>query len=129
MNGEELGKVVAEVQVGDNRKVDEVVLKAWRASIGHLLFEDAVEGVRLHRVERPGVWLEPGHVIANVRIIQRRQERLERVQVAYQRGQIVAPVNEFDRETFDRETQAALVAERIRKGRDPVTGLPLEVIS
>ena len=60
----ECAKVLAKIQLGDNRQVDQLTLEEWFDTIGHLDFESAVAGVRLHRQESTD-WLMPAHVIRN----------------------------------------------------------------
>lgn len=79
MNLDEIDALYTLVQVGDNRRdPDDIILNEW----GMLLrdcehFHIAAEAVRQHRRDKPGVWLEPGHIIANYRTLSRRI--LERV--------------------------------------------------
>jgi hypothetical protein len=63
MNRQECAKVLAKIQLGDNRQVDQLVLEEWFDTIGHLDYEHAIAGVRLHRQES-AAWLMPAHVIA-----------------------------------------------------------------
>jgi hypothetical protein len=65
VNRQECAKVLAKIQLGDNRQVDQLVLDEWFDTIGHLRFEDAIGAVRLHRQES-SAWLMPAHVIGNV---------------------------------------------------------------
>lgn len=65
MNRQECAKVLAKIQLGDNRQVDALVLEEWFDTIGHLDFESAVAAVRLHRQESDA-WLMPAHVVRNV---------------------------------------------------------------
>lgn len=62
MNKSECAKVLAKIQLGDNRQVDALTLEEWFDTIGHLGFDDAIAGVRLHRQESSD-WLMPFHVI------------------------------------------------------------------
>lgn len=64
MNKAECAKVLAKIQLGDNRQVDALTLEEWFDTIGHLDFEAAVAGVRLHRQESTD-YLMPAHVIRN----------------------------------------------------------------
>lgn len=54
----------------DNRNLDGVqgdaAVGAWGQVIGHLGFEECVAAVAQHRRTAPGVYLEPGHVLAIV---------------------------------------------------------------
>lgn len=66
MNVTETSALLAEVQLIDNRRVDEATLRYWHGLIGDLGYAEASEAVVMHRRERAGVYLEPGHVRANV---------------------------------------------------------------
>lgn len=112
MNIDELKQVVAKVQLGDNRQVDRLVLEYWFELIGHLDIRDAFEGVNAHRRTSPGVWLEPGHVIAGAR---RAKETRLRAEQRASRPQIEPNRITLDREQFEIETQQAIEAQRRRK--------------
>lgn len=62
MNRAECARVLTKIQLGDNRVVDALVLEEWFDTIGHLGFEDAIAGVKLHRQESDQ-YLLPVHVI------------------------------------------------------------------
>lgn len=64
MTKSECAKVLAKIQLGDNRQVDQLTLEEWFDTIGHLDFESAVAGVRMHRQESTD-YLMPAHVIRN----------------------------------------------------------------
>lgn len=107
MNRQETAQVLTKIQLGDNRQVDRLVLEYWVESIGELDYEDAQAAVLMHRRERPGVWLEPGHVVAGARRAREAREREERKRrPALEPAQIT-----LDREEFERQTQQA-IAER-----------------
>ena len=55
--------LVAKVALGDNRHVDELVIAYWHDTIGDLDFDDALAALKRFRRERPGVYLEPGHLL------------------------------------------------------------------
>ena len=126
MNYDDIGKLIARVKVGDNRDVGKLGLlhEEWFQSLGHLPLDECLAAVVMHRQERPGVYLEAGHIIANVRLIRSRQERAERIVTAIQRGAIAAPVITLNRAKFEAETQAAIREHRIARGVDPDTGKP-----
>ncbi|WP_125107983.1 hypothetical protein [Gulosibacter massiliensis] len=65
MNLQETAQVLAKIQLGDNRQVDELTVREWHDSIGHLAVHEAIEAVRMHRRESLN-YLMPAHVIANV---------------------------------------------------------------
>ena len=122
MNLEQTGDVLAKVKVGDNREVDAkgYMIREWHHVLGHLPVDVVMEAVRMHRANSTE-YLGTAHIVANARIIYRRLARDKRVAVAML-GAISAPVITLDRVKFEEETQAAIVAERIRKGLDPATG-------
>jgi hypothetical protein len=64
MNKTEVATVLAKIQLGDNRDIDAagLVLAEWFDTIGFLNFEDAIQGVKLHRQESTD-YLQPAHVI------------------------------------------------------------------
>lgn len=62
MTVDECKQVVAKIQLGDNRQVDRLVIMEWFDTIGFLNFEDAIQGVKLHRQESTD-YLQPAHII------------------------------------------------------------------
>lgn len=64
MTPQEVAKVVARIQAGDNRTVDQVTLAHWGETIGHLPFADALEAVVMHFREN-AAYLMPAHVLSN----------------------------------------------------------------
>lgn len=62
----ETARVVGKIQLGDNRHVDDLVIREWHDTIGHLTFEDAINAVTMHRQESTA-YLMPSHVIAGAR--------------------------------------------------------------
>jgi hypothetical protein len=108
---DELKQVVAKIQLGDNRQVDRLVLEYWWELIGPVHYEDALAAVSMHRREKPGVWLEPGHVIAGAKRAREIRERIaRRSQPAIESAQIT-----LDRALFEAETRAAIEAARRSK--------------
>ena len=75
MNTFELKQVLAKIQLGDNRQVDELVIREWGDTIGMLDFEDSIGAVTMHRQEST-VYLQGAHIVANVKRIQK--DRAER---------------------------------------------------
>lgn len=59
----EMAVLLAKVQLGDNRHVDGLVLEYWMDTIGDLDVETALQALRRFRRERPGTYLEPGHLL------------------------------------------------------------------
>jgi hypothetical protein len=119
MNEREVAQVLAKIQLGDNRQADRLVLAYWVESIGDLDFTDSMEAVRLHRRERPGVWLEPGHVVAGAR--RARMERERAARIAAPRA-ITPNVITLDRAEFERMTEAAIETARLMKASAPIDG-------
>lgn len=104
MSGKELAALIARIQVGDNRKVDEVVMLEWDAAIGDLDFDDALAAVRTHRTESTD-YLTPAHVVAGVRLIRARRTRAERIQRSAQQRALPRPEHTLDRAALERETE------------------------
>lgn len=78
MTTEEVAKVLARIQLGDNRQADRAVLLDWVETIGDLDFEDAIAAVVMHRRDSTS-YLLPAHVRENVRLIRSRRDRSERL--------------------------------------------------
>lgn len=71
MTLDEMKKVLAKIQLGDNRQVDRASLAEWFDTVGHLDFAEAIGAVKLHRQESTE-YLMPAHVIRNARRVQER---------------------------------------------------------
>lgn len=63
--------VLTAVAVGDRRTVGKNDVALWFRVIGELPKDLAMQAVVDHFTECPGVWLEPGHIVARVRAIRR----------------------------------------------------------
>jgi hypothetical protein len=104
MMPQQLATLLARIQVGDNRKVDEVVILEWDAVVGDLDFDDAIAAVRTHRTESTE-YLTPAHVVAGVRKIRALRTRAERIQrSAQQRAIPKAPLARINRDAHEAET-------------------------
>ena len=116
MNIEEVAKVLAKVQLSDNRDIDErgLVLAEWEDTIGDLPFDAAIEAVRMHRRDSTA-YLTAAHVRANVQLIQSRWERDARIKSQAARRALPAPTITLDRVEFDRMTQEAIDQHRVAK--------------
>lgn len=55
--------LLAKVQLGDNRQVDRLTVEYWLDTIGDLDLPAALEALKRFRRERPGTYLEPGHLL------------------------------------------------------------------
>lgn len=111
MTEHEMTKLLAKIQLVDNRQVDRMVLSEWMDDAGDAMFEDAVEAVRQFRRERPDAWITPGHVLAGARRAKEARERIAR------RGRAIAPLQiTLDRAEFERLTQAAIAKHRAERG-------------
>lgn len=67
MNRSEVGKILAVAAVVDNRTVDREAVAVWHDLIGHLTAEEAVDALRRFRQNSPGVYLEPGHLLSEIK--------------------------------------------------------------
>ena len=116
MNAEQVAIVLAKIQLGDNREVDEkgFVLAEWVHTIGDLDYSDAVEAVRMHRRSSPA-YLQAAHVRENVRLLVLRRERELRVSSP---RMVEAAGVPLDRPEFERLTEVArLEARAVRAAR------------
>lgn len=71
MNKQDIIDVLTAVRAGDNRTVGQGDVEMWHLVIGKLNKDQALQAVIEHRQERPGTWLEPGHILQIVRNHQR----------------------------------------------------------
>lgn len=69
MNYEETGLLLGKIAAVDNRKVDAVTIAAWQELLAPVSYRNALEALKSHRTTRPGVWIEPGHIIAGAKAI------------------------------------------------------------
>lgn len=82
MNRNDVIDVLSLVAAATRRTIGETDVEIWGSIIGPLPKELAMEAVRDHLRDKPGVWLEPGHVYQRAREIGR--ERNTRPSDAYQ---------------------------------------------
>ena len=73
MSIDELTRLLARIQVLDNRQVDELTIQAWQPLMVDVKYSDAVEAVNQHARESTE-YLKPAHII---RIVRERQRALE----------------------------------------------------
>lgn len=111
MTHDEVVRVLARVQMDDNRQVDRVIVNSWAEEIGDLDFQDALEAVVMHRRETTA-WLMAAHVRENVRRIKNMRAREDRV---LNPRQIEPPTITLDRAEFDRLTVQAIERARAEK--------------
>lgn len=62
MTIEEVAKVLAKIQLVDNREISKLVVLEWFDLIGHLDFDAAIEAVRVHR-QTSTEYLQPAHIV------------------------------------------------------------------
>lgn len=63
MTIDEVAKVLAKVQLVDNREVTRLVILEWQDLIGDLDYSEAIEAVREHR-RTSTEYLQPAHLVA-----------------------------------------------------------------
>lgn len=66
MNRLEMARLLAKIQLGDNRQVSELTLNDWMETIGHLTYQDAYQAVVIHRRDSTE-YLQPAHLTQQVR--------------------------------------------------------------
>lgn len=77
MSAEELKKLLWRINSLDHRKLSDAVFKAWWPLVEHVEYDDAVEAVNTHFRDLPGVYLQPGHVVAGAKRIARARRDAE----------------------------------------------------
>lgn len=61
----QISELLAEIQIGDNRRIDDAVLLQWQKLVDDLDYDIALEAMMLHRRES-AQWLTAAHVRKNV---------------------------------------------------------------
>ncbi|NII42132.1 hypothetical protein E9228_002790 [Curtobacterium flaccumfaciens] len=74
MNKTEVSKLLTVASAIDHRTIDPAIVNAWHMVVGDVPFDAAERALTAHRRNRPGVYLEPGHIIEQWRI-ERAKER------------------------------------------------------
>jgi hypothetical protein len=112
---EEAFQLLTLASARDNRTVSQSIAKVWAGDLARVSLDDATAALTLHYQERPDVWLLPGHVIAAARRVRATREREANIEASFARRAIGGNVITLDREKFERETQAAIEAQRAIK--------------
>lgn len=115
MNIVEVGKLLTIASAYDNRTVSKESAVAWNEVIGDIDFDVAVEAVKAH-FRTSTDYLLPAHVVSGARRVREALEREERKS----RPALPRPVITLDRERFDREVEAAILAERKRRAEEGI---------
>jgi hypothetical protein len=77
MNRNDVIDVLSVVAAATRRTIGETDVDVWQAIIGDLPKDLSLRAVRDHLRDKPGVWLEPGHVHERVRAIRLDQQQRE----------------------------------------------------
>lgn len=113
----EMAKVLAFIQLGDSRNVDGLVLDYWMEVVGDLAFEDAMQAVRRFRRERPGVYLEPGHLLELAGVVDEKPSPIP--DLTEQVGRALA----LERAGLTEEQAAVMTVEELAARLQPVRAL------
>ena len=113
MNREAMARVLAFVQLGDARHVDGLVLDYWMQVVGDLTFDAAMQAVIRFRRERPGVYMEPGHLLELAGVVDERPSFIPDRTVEVTRALALerAGLTEVEAEAMPAEQLAARLAE------------------
>lgn len=71
MNRDDVIDLLTVITAGDHRTVGDSDITFWLEIVGDLQKDLAMQAVRDHFRTKPGVWLEPGHIVARAREIHR----------------------------------------------------------
>lgn len=77
MNLAETGTLLAKIATIDSRKVDQLTIVAWHELLQTVSLANAMDALREHRTTCPGVWVEPGHILAGAKAA--RRQNLDRM--------------------------------------------------
>lgn len=75
VNKSETAKLLAKMQLIDNRTVDRATVEAWHEAVGHNDFADAMSALDQHR-RASTAWVEPAHINALVALMRQNRESL-----------------------------------------------------
>lgn len=71
MNRNDVVDVLSVVASASRRSIGETDVDVWQAVIGGLPKDYALQAVRDHLRDEPGVWIEPGHIYQRARALRR----------------------------------------------------------
>jgi len=60
----------------DSRTVSEPMVAAWQEVLADTSYQDGVRALTEHRRTQPGVYLEPGHLVQQVRVARHKRREL-----------------------------------------------------
>lgn len=86
MNRDELIDVLTVVAGAYNRTIGETDIQVWGPVLADVPKAHALEAVRQHLRECPGVWLEPGHIYQRWKAFRRDQSEKEHTQRVLEEG-------------------------------------------
>lgn len=75
MNKSDVVDVLTMVAAGDRRTVGDADVQMWHLVIGDIPKDFALSAVVAHRRDRPGVWIEPGHIAERWAVFRREQSK------------------------------------------------------
>lgn len=104
VNFDEAKGLVALASAVDSRQITDITVNEWMHVLRGLDITDCVEALREHRREKPGVYLEPGHIAAGVKrsIATANQNAARELSATYEKPWHPAP----SRELMDRMSAA-----------------------
>jgi hypothetical protein len=116
-----MATLLAKVQLGDNRHVDLLVIEYWHDTIGDLPLEAALAALKRFRRERPGVYLEPGHLLELAGVVDERPDSLPDVTghvIAESRRRALEAAGVTEEEYSAHEHDIAWLRAKFPVGRD-----------
>ena len=76
MDKRETEQLLIQASAIDSRRVVEPAVIAWQAILSDITYADAQRALVQHRRDQPGVYLEPGHIVQQVRIARQRHREV-----------------------------------------------------
>lgn len=86
MDRGEMARLLAKIQLGDNRQITTLVLNDWMETVGDLNYEDAYQAVNHHR-RTSTEWVMPAHIrryAQRARDDRARRERMRQPAITHQ---------------------------------------------
>lgn len=90
MNLDEAEQLLIRASTIDNRNVTDLMIMAWQQVLSDVAYGDAVVGLTEHRRNRAGVYLEPGHILDQVKLAVAKRRELYGIHPKAPAGQVWA---------------------------------------
>lgn len=115
MNRDDVIDVLTAVAAADRRTVGEADVQIWLGVLESIALDVALKAVRDHLRDKPGVWMEPGHVYQRSREIMRNRSLNAVAKDVLPQPKAIEGSQQYSSE----EHRRRLIAEFARKVKSP----------